>query len=72
MPIVRKPEMSMSEQVRARLAKLGIDNTEESRMDALRQASDLADMYSYVLPPETTLPLDVLAGFPVIQTEQNA
>ena len=62
--------MSLTEQVKSLLAKLGDEQSESDRCDALRHASELDDMYSFVTPQVSTLPLDAMAGFPVIQKEK--
>lgn len=65
-------KMSLTEQVKDRLSQLGVEQSESARFDALRHAIELDDMFSFVIPRVSTLPLDAMAGFPVSQTEQNA
>ena len=64
-------KMSLTEQVKDLLARLGVEQSESDRFDALRHASELDDMFSFVTPQVSTLPLDAMAGFPVVQNEKN-
>ena len=72
MPTKVGTKMSLSYQVKARLENIGVEASQVSKTDALQRAIDLADLFSYVTPNVSTIPLDAMAGFPVPQSEKNA
>ncbi len=69
---IEEAKMPLAQQVLDRLARVGVEFSPDDTTEALRQASELADLFSYVTPNISTIPLDALAGFPVAHTEKNS
>lgn len=64
-------QMQLSELVKRRLADLPSQQTPDEVNEALRRASELSDLFGDVTPNESTIPLDALAGFPVVIRDEQ-
>ncbi len=62
-------KMSLIEQVRDKLSFF--DEATGDNREALRHASELADLFADVEPQVSTIPLDAMAGFPVSLPDKN-